>query len=238
MTYQVMKLAAPLFDYSGIAPSIVSDLQKEANLIRSLIGRTTAGIIEIGNHLRAVKEHHLVEHGQFITWIEAEVRISKRTAQSYMAIARLAEGKSATVALLPPATAHRLAANSTPVEVVDYVIEQANDGEVVADRNVVEMIKEARSQRQKAKKKEHTAYRRSKAARKNQERERAEWERRRLEFKERISRAAADVIQELGKAVAAKVVEKLTAPGVHAWELLAEMQKQLAPAPHSEEAAR
>jgi hypothetical protein len=110
ITYPVLKLTLSRFDYSGISPSTAADLQKQAELIKGLITKTTAGIIEIGRNLLAAKQH--IEHGQFIDWVESEIGIADRTAQSYMAIARLAERKSATVALLPPTTAHRLAAKS------------------------------------------------------------------------------------------------------------------------------
>jgi hypothetical protein len=125
--YLVQQPSASQFDYCGIAPSLVPDLRAQAKLIKNLIAKTTEGLIEVGRNLVAVKQH--LNHGQFIDWVEIEVGIDKRTAQSYMAIARLAEAKGATVALLPPTTAHRLAAISAPVEVVDHILDRAVKGE-------------------------------------------------------------------------------------------------------------
>jgi len=221
----VLELAASQFDYGAISPSLVSCLQAQAKLIKNMIARTTAAIIEIGNHLRAVKEHHLVEHGQFIDWVESEVGIVKRTAQSYMAIARLAETKSATVALLPPTTAHRLAAISAPVEVVDYVIAKANDDVIVPDGEVVAMIREANWKRREAKKKEHASYRRSKTARKKEELRQLEREHERKNRQEAAARAASDLIQALGRTGATKVVEVLSADMM--FDVLKELKKQL-----------
>jgi hypothetical protein len=123
---EYLRLPAPnskilLFDYGAISPALVPNLRAQAKLIKNMIAKTTADLIEVGRNLIAVK--HQLDHGQFIDWVENEVGIAKRTAQSYMAIARLAEAKGATVALLTPTTAHKLAAIAAPVEVVDHVLE-------------------------------------------------------------------------------------------------------------------
>ena len=64
--------------------------------------------------------------GGGIAWIEREVGILRRTAQAYMSAAKLAE-KSATVALLLPATVYRLAAPSVPAAVVEIVLGPARN---------------------------------------------------------------------------------------------------------------
>jgi hypothetical protein len=69
-----------------------------------------------------------------------------------MAIAQLAEAKNDSVSLLPPTILHRLAAPSAPLEVVDYVIGQANDGVIVQDSVVAMMIADARRSQTQAKK--------------------------------------------------------------------------------------
>jgi Protein of unknown function (DUF3102) len=213
ITYPVVKLTPTHFDYSGISPSIISALQAQAKMIKGMIAKTTAALIEIGNHLLAVKDNHLVEHGQFIDWVESEVGICKRTAQAYMAIARLAETKSATVALLPPSTAHRLAAISAPVEVIDHVIEQAAGGEIIPDNTVVEMIKEAKWKREQAKRKEQAAYRRSKAGREKKERRHQRWRQEQEEEKrQRTAKATATakaLIEEFGLGTVTKIAEAL-----------------------------
>ena len=121
---RVHKLAVTQFDYNTVPASIRSDLQAQAKLIKKLIAKTTADLIDLGRHLIAAKQH--IGHGLFIPWVEGEIGISGRTAQRYMAIAQLAEAKNDSVSLLPPTILHRLAAPSAPLEVVDYVIGQAN----------------------------------------------------------------------------------------------------------------
>jgi hypothetical protein len=147
---RVHKLAATQFDYNTVPASIRFDLQAQAKLIKKLIAKTTADLIDLGRHLIAAKQH--IGHGLYIPWVEGEIGISGRTAQRYMAIAQLAEAKNDSVSLLPPTILHRLAAPSAPLEVVDYVIGQANDGVIVQDSVVAMMIADARRSQTQAKK--------------------------------------------------------------------------------------
>jgi hypothetical protein len=206
-SYPVLKLATSSFDYHVVDAELASCLQSQARLIKSLITKTTADLIEIGNRLLAVKDQ--LEHGHFIEWVEYEVGIVKRTAQSYMAIARLAESKSATIALLPPATVHRLAAKSAPVEVVDHVIERAASGIIVPDGDVVEMIKEAKSQRCEAKKKKRALYRRSKAARQKELLWRQELEEEERHRREKAEAIARGLIEEFGLVTLKRISDAL-----------------------------
>lgn len=137
------------FDYSVFDVETASNLRAQANRIRKRIGKATQDLIDIGRDLLAAKKH-LLDHGEFIKWVEFEVGIVRRTAQAYMAIAKLADEKGAAIALLPPTTAHRLAAKSTPSEVVSEVVAKAQSGDVVPDRRVSEMISEAKSQKKRA----------------------------------------------------------------------------------------
>jgi Protein of unknown function (DUF3102) len=136
------------FDYSVIDADLASNLRRQATRIRTRIGKATQDLIDIGRDLLAAKKH-LIDHGDFIRWVEAEVGIARRTAQAYMAIAKLADDKGAAVALLPPTTVHRLASKSAPPEVVSEVVAKAQSGDVLPDRTVSEMIHEAKFQRQK-----------------------------------------------------------------------------------------
>ena len=229
---RVHKLAATQFDYNTVPASIRSDLQAQAKLIKDMIAKTTAGLIEVGRNLIAVKQQ--LDHGQFMDWVEIEVGIVKRTAQSYMAIARLADAKGATVALLPPTTAHRLAAISAPVEVVDHVLDRAVNGEIVPDGQVKDMFKNARNQRKQAREKDRrsraaseAAYRRSEAGRRKEELRRLEWKHQRKRRQEEASKIAADLIRELGSTGATRVVELMSSD--IADDVLAELRKQLSP---------
>jgi hypothetical protein len=142
----VLTLIPGPFDYSVLDVDIASNLREQANRIRTRIGKATQDLIDIGRDLLAAKKH-LLDHGEFIKWVESEVGIARRTAQAYMAIAKLADDKGAAIALLPPTTVHRLAAKSAPPEVVSEVVAKARSGDVLPDRTVFEMISEAKAQK-------------------------------------------------------------------------------------------
>jgi hypothetical protein len=131
------------FDYSAIDTEVAANLRRQAQRIRKRISNATQDLIDIGHDLQAAKRQ-LLNHGEFVKWVESEVGIVRRTAQAYMAIARLADDKGAAIALLPPTTVHRLAAKSAPPNVVSEVVAKAQSGDVLPDRTVSEMISEAR----------------------------------------------------------------------------------------------
>ena len=121
------------FDYSAIDADLAFNLRRQANRIRTRIGKATQDLIDIGRDLLAAKKH-LIGRGDFIKWVEAEVGIARRTAQAYMAIAKLADDKGAAIALLPPTTVHRLASKSAPPKVVSEIVAKAQSGDVLPDR--------------------------------------------------------------------------------------------------------
>jgi hypothetical protein len=133
------------FDYSVLDADLASNLRRQARRIRTRIGKATQDLIDIGRDLVAAKKH-LLDHGDFIKWVEAEVGIARRTAQAYMAIAKLADDKGEAIALFPPTTVHRLASKSAPPEIVSEVVAKAQSGDVLPDRMVSEMILEAKFQ--------------------------------------------------------------------------------------------
>jgi hypothetical protein len=188
--------------YGELAPEKAEALRKQAARIRDRIRTTTAAIIAIGDDLRAVKDD--LEHGQFCRWVEHACGFGLRSAQNYMAAAKFAEGKSATVAHFAPATVYKLAAKNAPAEVVNEVISRAEVGEIMPDSRVTEMIADARAEarRAKAEAKLSPAQRKRRASiaasRKQQagERERKEEDRRRKQ--QRVFKFIVDRLGEAG----------------------------------------
>jgi hypothetical protein len=123
------------FDYSFLAP--------QAAEVRGLESKSTLNMIKIGDVLQFAKDQ-LLKHGQFTDWIECELPISVRTAQRYIAIAKLAEGKHDTVSRLPPATVRMIAEKSTPPEIVAEVIAQADVGNILSESAVEAMLSDVR----------------------------------------------------------------------------------------------
>src|SRR5262249_6720580 len=129
-----------------------------------------------------------------------------------MAAARLAEAKGATVALLPPATVHRLSSKSAPAEVVETVISYAKAGEVIPDRAVKEMLAEAKFQaKQKAADAARAARdrKRSKRERERPDRERQEWQEQKRQEEKEARQAALMLKEKLGPELLRLVVSAL-----------------------------
>ena len=136
------------FDYNNLPEAQSENLRKQAVRIRERTKATTAAIIEIGRDLLAIKQ--TLEHGQFIKWIEIECLCSIRAAQNYMRAAEFSEGKSASVAYLPPATIYKLAARNTPPEIITAVMGRLGAGGVVLGADVDAALAIARQQRRDA----------------------------------------------------------------------------------------
>ena len=102
---------------------VVSD-SPEVNAPRSRLDEIAAAargimrtsIRDLGTLLREAKA--LLPHGKFAGWARRELGVSLRSAENYMAASRFLEGKSETVAHLPPHLIYKLASPSAPPELV------------------------------------------------------------------------------------------------------------------------
>lgn len=213
------------FDYSAFDAETASNLRAQANRIRKRIGKATQDLIDIGRDLLAAKKH-LLDHGEFIKWVESEVGIVRRTAQAYMAIAKLADEKGAAIALLPPTTAHRLAAKSTPSEVVREVVAKAQSGDVLPDRRVSEMISEAKSQKRRTEHPEGNGVHRVKQYQRYREPQEDRQEAAQArQHREKITAEAADMLFKSLGADGVELVIKAFAEEEWPWDLLSELRK-------------
>jgi len=205
------------FDYSVFDADTASNLRSQATRIRKRIGKATQDLIDIGRDLLAAKKN-LVDHGAFIDWVETEVGIVRRTAQAYMALAKFADDNGAAIALLPPTTAHRLAAKSAPPEIVSEVVSKALSGQVLPDRAVAEMILAAKSQ------KERTFDHYRKCCELQEEQQEAGPARQNRE--KRTSEAAEMLLKSLGADGVALVI-KVFAEEEWPWGLLSELRQKI-----------
>jgi hypothetical protein len=213
------------FDYSVFDSETASNLRAQANRIRKRIGKATQDLIDIGRDLLAAKKH-LLDHGEFIKWVEFEVGIVRRTAQAYMAIAKLADEKGAAIALLPPTTAHRLAAKSTPSEVVSEVVAKAQSGAVVPDRRVSEMISEAKSQKKRAEYPEGNGFHRIEQHPRYREPHEASPEAEQVrQDREKMTAEAAEMLFTSLGPKGVELVIKAFAEEEWPWDLLSELRK-------------
>ncbi len=120
------------------APVPLADVDAVAARIRKRLSDTIENIIAIGDDLISVKER--LRHGDFRTWVEAKCNMSHSIANKMMQVARrFGDGKFVTVTNLELSVMYSLAAPSTPDEVVEKVLQQAEDGKTISRKTIAEM---------------------------------------------------------------------------------------------------
>ena len=130
----VEQLRRSPFDYSQLPP----DAADKARQAAATINRSAATYVRvIGLQLAEAKS--ILPHGTFTSWAEAELGMSARTAQNYMAAARFLADKPEPVSHLPAKVIYALAAPATPAAVVEQIVAEAQagtlpEGEVIAHR--------------------------------------------------------------------------------------------------------
>jgi hypothetical protein len=226
MTGALAELPSPgtSFDYAAIPPETATALRAQACRIRTAVKSTTETILQVGEDLIAVKQS--IEHGRFRAWIEAECGFSVRTAENYIRAAEFADGKSATVALLQPATVYRLAAKSAPPAVVDEVIRRAENGDVVSDGDVVAALKVAKQEKRTAeRRKQPKPLSKGQIARR--EKQRREWEEEVRRRTDAAYDAAISIVAELGTEKARFVLRLYRSVDFDNFEMFSELSKQI-----------
>lgn len=123
---------------ASLESSQAACLRKIAARIRNLSRKTSDAILEIGRELLKVKAE--TAHGTFTQWVENDCGLTRRSAQNYMRVATFAADKSASVALLSPGVLYRLAAKSTPAEIVSAVLRLLDGGSVPTESEVAELF--------------------------------------------------------------------------------------------------
>jgi hypothetical protein len=131
-----------LFDYSTLAPELQVEVKTATERIKLRMKRTAEDIIEIGKDLIAVKEK--LPHGKFLPWITSEFEMSHVMATKFMQVAERFNGQILNNLIFSPTTLYELAAPSTPDEVVEQVMEKAENGETVTAKEVKELKEQLR----------------------------------------------------------------------------------------------
>ena len=133
------------FDDGALDRATSEQVRGIATRIRA---RATGFYVEIGRDLIAAQE--VLGHGRFVNWLAAEFGWTDRTARNFMSAARLVEGNSEIVSVLPATAIYKLAAPSTPEAARDAIIARAIEGEPLTVRHVSSAIREARDAAVKA----------------------------------------------------------------------------------------
>jgi hypothetical protein len=115
-----------------------NEVQKIASAIRERLACIRENIFEIGHDLLRAKS--MIPHGQWLTWLSSEFGLTARTALNYMNVAERFGDKYESLSDLRLETLYRLAAPSTPGDVVDAVLAQAASSERVMEADVISML--------------------------------------------------------------------------------------------------
>ena len=124
-------MSAP-FDYASLRDNNVAETARTT--ARDILNSFNRDDCHIGNQLRIVKD--AMPHGQFGHWIAAELQITIRTAQRYIQVAILLDGKSDTVSHLPPAVINALANAQTSADLIKRVVEADERGTPMSAKEI------------------------------------------------------------------------------------------------------
>lgn len=132
------------FEYESLDQA--NRINRHKTAIQVLEEQMKRNILEIGQHLAHVQEelrHN--KQGGFQQWVEAELGWSIRTAYNYLSVF-LQFGNRANFAQLglPTSAMYVLAAQSTPEEAREEILQRAEQGEQLSFKQIEETVRQAR----------------------------------------------------------------------------------------------
>lgn len=113
------------FTYLSISSSNLKLLHSHTGGIRALVQRSGKDIIRIGEKLTEVKS--LLEHGEFLEWLDKEFSWKKRTAQNFMQVSDKFKNANFAHLDIGPSALYLLSSPSTPGSVVKKFVNKAKD---------------------------------------------------------------------------------------------------------------
>ncbi|MEM9274639.1 MAG: DUF3102 domain-containing protein [Cyanobacteria bacterium P01_F01_bin.143] len=135
--------AATKFNYESLDSHKRTEIEEATLAIREKLRKAAQDIWEIGHMLSNVQAQ--LQRGQFDDWVKTEFDWSRRTAYKFISVYKrfdsrvnLEEVNIATSAL------YLLAAESTPQEIREEFIQQAQEGKKVTHQEVLEVVRESR----------------------------------------------------------------------------------------------
>lgn len=130
------------FDYSGLDSETRIVVQQRCAEVRSLIKRSGADILEIGQKLIEVRDR--LKHGKWGVWLQAEFEWSIDTAENYMRVARqfpeIPNGSDFHAKAL-----YLLASPNTPAAARQEAIALAESGQTVSHATAIALVQEHRT---------------------------------------------------------------------------------------------
>ena len=130
------------FDYASLDQTTARFLLQETKEIKTLMKRTVEGIIETGERLQKVKKR--LKHGEFMTWIEKEIKCHYSTALHFMRVwETFGEHKEQIANVgINVSVLYLLSAPSMPEQLRTEIIEMAKSGNPVSFAEAKRLKKE------------------------------------------------------------------------------------------------
>ncbi|MEM7557471.1 MAG: DUF3102 domain-containing protein, partial [Cyanobacteria bacterium P01_A01_bin.84] len=130
------------FDYTSLDQTTAEFLLQETKEIKSLMKRTVEGIIETGERLHRVKQR--LQHGEFMTWVENEIKCHYSTALHFMRVwETFGEQKEQIADVgINVSVLYLLSAPSMPEQLRTEIVEMAKAGNPVSFAEAKRLKKE------------------------------------------------------------------------------------------------
>lgn len=120
------------FDYASLDKPTAEFLLHETEEIKTLMKKTVEGIIETGERLSRVKQR--LKHGEFMAWIETEIKCHYSTALHFMRVWQTfgEQKKQISDVGINVSVLYLLSAPSTPEKLRTEIVEMAKAGNPVS----------------------------------------------------------------------------------------------------------
>ena len=130
------------FNYASLDQTTAEFLLRETQEIKSLMKRTVEGIIETGERLHRVKQR--LQHGEFMTWVENEIKCHYSTALHFMRVwETFGEQKEQIADVgINVSVLYLLSAPSMPEQLRTEIVEMAKAGNPVSFAEAKRLKKE------------------------------------------------------------------------------------------------
>jgi hypothetical protein len=138
---QVDANSDPMLHNGELVHAVEVEAERIAVSVRGRLNQIRQEVVAIGLDLLKAKE--LLKRGRWLPWLEAECGLSTRSAQNYMNVAERFGEQFARLANLRLETVYKLAARSTPDDVVEAVLAKASSGQGLSDVEAAAMLRTA-----------------------------------------------------------------------------------------------
>ena len=131
-----------IFDYTALDRETANFVFQETEKIKTLLRQTVEGIIETGERLHKVKQ--LLKHGEFMTWVENEIKCHYSTALHFMRVWQTFGDRKEQIAHIGinASVLYLLSAPSTPEKLRIDIVERAKAGNPVSFAEAKRLKKE------------------------------------------------------------------------------------------------